>query len=136
MKTKDDLIKGMFRDHAVESPRKGFTEGVMSKINSVEELAAGRLLTPLQWVLIASGVAAAILVIIFLDLPFLNNLFSFEGLSEVQFSGIGKRMGDFLESLSGGFRFTSITIMIVSAVLMLLGIDRIVKHRQDQVQIF
>jgi len=136
MDKREDLIKGMFRDHAVESPGKDFTSNIMAKVSETAELASERLLSPLQWALVSSGVAAAILVIIFLDLPFLNNLFSFEGIKNIQLSGIGERFNALMESFSAGMGFSSITLMIVAAVLMLLGIDRLIKHRQNQVQIF
>ena len=136
MDKKEELIKGMFRNHAVESPGKDFTSNVMEKVTRAEELVSDHLLSPLQWVLISSGVAAAIFVIIFLDLPFLNNLFSFEGIKNIQLSGIGERLNALVESLSVSMGFSSITLMIVAAVLMLLGIDRLIKHRQNQVQVF
>ena len=119
MDKREDLIKGMFRDHAVESPGKDFTSNIMAKVSETAELASERLLSPLQWALVSSGVAAAILVIIFLDLPFLNNLFSFEGIKNIQLSGIGERFNALMESFSAGMGFSSITLMIVAAVLML-----------------
>ena len=135
MKNKDNLIKKMFRDHGLESPSPGFTDNVMKQITKSEELVSDRLLSPLQWVLISSGVAAAIITVIFLDFPFLENIFSIERLSQIQFSGIGERLNSLAESFSGNMGFTSITIVIVAAILMLLGIDRILRYRQNQAQL-
>lgn len=134
MKNKDDLIKGMFREHGVESPSSGFTGNVMEQITKSEEIISDRLLSPFQWVLISAGLAAAIFTIIFLDIPFLDTFFSYEKLSEIQFSGIGERFSSLLESVSGGLSLTPITIMIIAAILLLLGIERLLRYRQNQAQ--
>lgn len=124
---KDKFIEEMLSKGGKEKPSDAFTRNVMQKVNPELETADDRLLGPWQWALIGFSVVAAIVTLIVLDVSFLNRIFTFN-LNDLNLGLQGGSVVDYFNALFGNFHLSTITVMAVSAVLILLGLERLFRH--------
>jgi hypothetical protein len=124
---KDKFIEDILKKGGVEKPSTNFTRNVMEQVNPSTDTADDRLLGPWQWMLIGFSVVAAIVTLIVLDVSFLDPIFSFS-LNDLNLGLQGGNVVSYFNSIFENFQLSTITIMAVSAVLILLGIERLFRH--------
>jgi len=136
MNDKDELIRKLVRQKGVEKAPSDFTDNIMSKLDPEMDTSDDRIFSKIQWGLIFGGVVAAIVIVFFLDIPFFDTIFSMDRISNIQLGSLGPQITQYISSIFSDFKMSSLSIMVVAAILLLLGIDRVLRFRQSQTHVF
>jgi len=136
MNDKDELIRKLVRQKGVEKAPPDFTDNIMSKLDPEMDTSDDRIFSKIQWGLIFGGVVAAIVIVFFLDIPFFDTIFSMDRISNIQLGSLGPQITQYISSIFSDFKMSSLSIMVVAAILLLLGIDRVLRFRQSQTHVF
>jgi hypothetical protein len=132
MKNKDDLIKMLVRKKGLENAPSDFTEKLMAQIERSEEPSNDRIFTKMQWGVIIFGMAAAITVVIFLDIPIFRNIFTADRLSSIQFGSLHDQVLGWVSNTFTSIQIPPLAIIVLAAIFLLLGIERVVRYRNSQ----
>jgi hypothetical protein len=132
MKTQDnhdEFIRKLISASGAESAPASFTDRVMERIKAEPAADDTPLLSTGTWIAIIAGLAATIVVIFMVDIPFFDRVFSSEGIQKVSMdifsNGFFSTMLSFFKSLN----ISNITWMIIAAALGLVVLDRLLRKR-------
>ncbi|MBP6872265.1 MAG: hypothetical protein KBC43_09680 [Bacteroidales bacterium] len=123
----DDLIRNLVRRKGIEKAPDHFTDKVMERINSPALADDSPLISRGTLLAIIVGVAAMIVVILTVDIPYFDNLFSSDRIQKISMNIF---TDGFFRTMASFFReFSSITWVVIGAALGLVLIDRILRKR-------
>ena len=123
----DKFIKELVQKTGMEQPSKDFTARVMQRLEPQPE-GSYSLFSPMVMVSSAIALVTLILVVVFMDIPFVEKVFSFTYLSEINFTNIFTY--DLLNSfinLFSGINISTISLVTGFSIVSLLVIDRVLK---------
>ena len=131
-----DFIKELVGKSGLEQAPDQFTEKVMAHLTVTPSLAEDiPLLSRGTWIAIFLSVAALIVVIFTVDMPFIDRMFSTGRIQQISMSIITE---DFLNSMTAffqGMNFSGITVAIILAAAGLIVMERLLKRRFSQTNI-
>jgi hypothetical protein len=125
----DKIIRKLILQKGPEKAPDRFTENIMAKIQAAPAIDDTPLLSKGTWIAIIAGLAAMIVVIFTVDIPFFDNVFSSEGIQKVSMNLFSDGFVDTMSSFFKGLNFSSITWMILAAALGLVLLDRLLRKR-------
>jgi len=126
---RDRFIREMVKKAGPEKAPEDFTEKLMQKIRTGPVSDNSPILSRGTWIAIFLSVAAMIVIIFTVDMPFLNQIFSAK---EIQKLSLDIFSAGFLHSMSAFFKslhLTSTTVMIIIAATGLVIIERLFHRR-------
>ena len=123
----DKFIKELVQKSGMEQPSADFTSRVMERI-APQPASSFSMFSPSVLISSAIALVTLILVVVFMDIPYIDKVFSFTYLSEIKFNNIFTEdlMNSFV-TLFEGINLGTITIVTVISIISLLAIDRILK---------
>ena len=123
----DKFIKELVQKTGMEQPSPDFTARVMQRIQP-QSVGSFSMFSPMVIVSSAIALVTLILVVVFMDIPFVDKIFSFTYLSEINFNNI--ITDDLLNSfvnLFSGINLSTISLVTGFSIVSLLIIDRVLK---------
>jgi hypothetical protein len=125
----DKFIRELIRKTGPEKAPDNFTDRVMNRIRINPVIDDTPLLSTGSWIAIIFGVAALIVLIFTVDMPFLDQLFTSSGIQKVSMNifteGFFNSMAAFFKSL----HLSSTTVMIIAASAGLVILERLLHRR-------
>ncbi len=128
---RDDFIRNLVRQQVPDQAPEGFTGRVMEKIQPETVPAHEPILSPATWAGIFIGIAALIVVMFVVDIPFISNFFSSTGIQRIS---LGVFSGNFYDSFIQFFKdlnVTAIGIAIVIGFIALVLLERIISRKKE-----
>jgi len=127
---RDEFIRKLVSQQRPDKAPEGFTGKVMDKLIPAIEPVREHILSPLAWGAIFLGIAALIITMIFVDIPFISNFFSSTGIQKISLDIFS---GKFYESFIRFFKelnVNAIGIAIVIGFISLIILERIISRRR------
>ena len=125
----DAFIRKLISQKGIEKAPDHFTDRVMSRIKANASLDNSPLLPRGAWIAIILGMAAAIVFIFMVDIPYIDHIFSSTGIQKVSMNIFSHGFFDTMISFFKGLNLSSITWMIIAAAIGLIVIDRLLRKR-------
>jgi hypothetical protein len=135
MKTQDqhdEFIRKLISHKGVEKAPDGFTLKVMEQIRANPVKDDSPLLSTGSWIAIITGLAALIVIIFTVDIPFFDQMFNSSNIEKVSMNILNQGLFDTMAAFFKGLNISSITWMIVAAALGLVVLDRVLRKRFTQ----
>lgn len=129
---KDDFLKGMFKQSALETPSDDFAKLVMNRIQVevVEKSEADKpVIEPVYWILIVAGLAIAAYMLFQMDLSFISNLFTGIEIEPIELPKFTLSFINSIQSFISNIQIPTIFIIAVVAVISLITLDKVLKNR-------
>jgi hypothetical protein len=130
-KHNDEFIRELVRRQEPERASSGFTEAVMGKVQATIEPKPERIFSTGTWIAIFLGAAALVVTFIFIDMPFIDNLFSSDGIQKVSMNLFTNSFYDVFGSFFVFMKQNLIGFMIFLAFLSLVIVERIISRRRS-----
>jgi uncharacterized membrane protein YjjP (DUF1212 family) len=138
MKTQDkqdEFIRNLIRKNGIEKAPDHFTDKVMGRIHATPAFDNSPLFSKGTWIAIILGMAALIVFIFSVDIPYIDQVFSSSGIQKISMNifsgGFFGMMSAFFKSLN----ISSISIMIVAAAVGLLVLERLLRRRFSETRV-
>lgn len=132
---RDEFIRKLIRRKGIEKAPDNFTDKVMGRIKSNHNIDDTPLLSTGTWIAIILSMAAMIIVIFTVDMPFLDNIFSSTGIQKVSMNifteGFFKSMYLFFK----GLNISSTTLVIIVAAAGLVVLERLLHKRFSETRL-
>lgn len=132
MKTQDnhdEFIRKLISASGAESAPASFTGKVMERIKAEPAVDDTPLLSTGTWIAIIAGLAAMIVVIFMVDIPFFDRVFSSEGIQKVSMDIFSNGFFSTMLSFFKNLNISNITWMIIAAAVGLVVLDRLLRKR-------
>jgi hypothetical protein len=132
---KDEFIRRLIRQKGLEKAPDNFTDKVMNRIKASPVIDDTPLLSTGTWIAIIFGLAAMIVVIFTVDMPFLDQIFSSTGIQKVSMNifseGFFKSMSMFFK----GLNISGTTLAIILAAVGLVILERLLHKRLSETRL-
>jgi hypothetical protein len=128
--SRDNFLRELFQKKEKEKPSAGFTSSVMERVRLEATRQAGPLLKPGTWVLMSMGFVLFVVLIFTVNIPFVNSLFSATGMEKISLNIFSSQFISSFQAFFKEIHLTSISVMIGIAAVLLVGLDRILRHGQ------
>lgn len=126
---KDKIIRELIQLKGFEKTPANFTEKVMGSIKSNPVIDDTPLLSPGTWIAIFIGVAAMIVMIFTLEIPYFDQIFSSSGIQQVSMNIFSNGFFNTMSAFFKGMNISSVSVVIVTATLGLITLERLL-HRK------
>jgi hypothetical protein len=127
---RDEFIRKLVSQQPLYKAPEGFTGNVMEKINPAVEPVREHILSPLAWGGIFLGVAALVITMIVVDIPFINNFFSSTGIQEISIDIFNGKFYESFIRFFKGLNINAIGIAIVVGFISLVVLERLISRRR------
>lgn len=131
----DEFIRKLIARKGPDKAPDNFTEKVMAKINTQPAIDDSPMLSKGAWIAVILGMAAVIVFIFTVNIPFVNEIFSSTGIQKVSMNIFTKGFFDTMSAFFKGMNLTSITWMIIAAALGLVVLDRLLRRRFSETRV-
>jgi len=126
---RDAFIRKLVRQKGLEKVPENFTDKVMGRIKSNPVIDDTPLLSTGTWIAIILGVAAMIVLIFAVDIPYIDQIFSTSGIQKVSMNIFSEGFFTSIASFIKGLHISSTTIVIIAAAAGLVVLERLF-HRK------
>jgi hypothetical protein len=126
---RDEFIRKLIRQKGLEKAPDNFTDKVMGRIKSNPVIDDTPLLSTGTWIAIILGVAAMIVVIFAVDIPYIDQMFSTTGIQKVSMNIFSEGFFTSFSTFIKGLHISSTTIVIIAAAAGLVGLERLFHRR-------
>ena len=138
MKTRDiqdDFIRKLIRQKGIEKVPDNFTDKVMSRIKTNPVIDDTPLLSTGTWIAIVLGVAAMIVVIFTVDIPYIDQIFSSTGIQQVSMNIFSEGFFNSISLFIKSLHISSVTVVIISAAAGLVILERLLHRRFSETRL-
>jgi hypothetical protein len=125
----DEFIRRLVRKQGPEKAPDNFTDKVMNRVKTAPLIDDTPLLSTGTWIAIVLGVAATIVVIFTVDLPFFDQIFSTSDIQKVSMSIFSAGFFNSISTFIKGLHISSITVVIIAAAAGLVVLERLLHKR-------
>jgi len=132
---RDELIRKLVRQKGMEKTPDNFTDKVMSRIKADPVIDDTPLLSTGAWIAIILGVAAMIVVIFTVDIPYIDQIFSSTGIQKVSMNIFSQGFFNSIYAFIKGLQISSITVVIVAAAAGLVLLERLLRRRFSETRL-
>jgi len=132
---RDEFIRKLFRQKGMEKAPDNFTDRVMSRIKSNPVIDDTPLLSTGTWIAILLGIAAMIVMIFTIDMPFLDQIFSSTGIQKVSMNIFSDGFFHTMASFFKGLNISSTTVVIIAAATGLVVLERLLHKRFSETRL-
>jgi hypothetical protein len=129
-KHNDEFIRELVRRQEPERAPSGFTEAVMGKLQPATEPKHERIFSTGTWIAIFLGAAALVTTFIFIDMPFIDKLFSSNGIQKLSMDIFTNQFYTLFGSIFTFMKQNLIGFIIFLAFLSLVIVERIISRRR------
>ena len=132
MKTQDkqdEFIRKLVRHKGFEKLPGNFTDKVMSRIKANPVIDDTPLLSTGTWISVILGVAAMIVMIFMVDMPFIDRMFSSTGIQKVSMNIFSEGFFNSMSAFIKGLNISSTTLVIIAAAVGLVVLERLLHRR-------
>jgi hypothetical protein len=126
---RDEFIRKLVRRKGTEKVPDNFTDKVMGRIKNNNVIDDTPLLSTGTWIAIIVGLAAMIIVIFTVDMPFFDNIFSSTGIQKVSMNIFSQGFFNSIYLFFKGLNISSITVVIIAAAAGLVILERLLHRR-------
>lgn len=126
---REEFIRKIIRQKGVEEAPGHLTDRIMSKIQESPATKEAPLLSPGAWIAIISSVAALLIMIFVVDIPFFGNLFSPSEMEKISSEVVSANFLDSFLAFFKSIHLSSITFTIIAAAVFLVLLERLVLRR-------
>jgi len=127
----DAFLRKLVSSQETERAPAGFTEAVMGKVQLAAEPKPERVLSTGLWIAILLGAAAVVASFIFVDMPFLDRIFSTSGMQKASFNLFTNQFSSLFVSLFAFLKHNLTGFMILLAFLSLVVVERMISRRRS-----
>jgi hypothetical protein len=131
----NDLIRKLVGRAGMHRAPENFTETVMSRIKTNPAIDDSPLLSTGAWIAIITGLAAMIVVIFTVDIPFFDTMFSSTGIQKVSMNIFSEGFLNTMAAFFKGLNISAVTWMIIAAALGLVVLERLLRKRFSETRI-
>ena len=131
----DEFIRKLVRKQGPEKAPDNFTEKVMGRIKASPVIDDTPLLSTGTWIAIILGVAALIVVIFTVDMPFFDQIFSTSDIQKVSMNIFSEGFFNSIVAFFKGLHISSITVVIIAAAGGLVVIERLFHKRFSEIKL-
>jgi len=136
MKTQDkqnEFIRKLIQRKGVEKAPDDFTDKVMNQIKtSNPAIDDSPLLSTGTWIAIITSLAAMIVVIFTIDMPFFDSIFSSSSIQKVSMNFFSKGFFDTMAAFINSLHISGISVVIVAAAAGLFVLERLLRKRYSE----
>lgn len=125
----DEFIRKLVREKGLEKAPDSFTDKVMGLIKTSPAIDDTPLLSTGTWIAIILGVAAIIVTIFTVDIPYVNQIFSSTGIQQVSMNIFTQGFFHSLSAFFKGLHVSSISVVIIAAAAGLVLLERLLHRR-------
>ena len=127
---KDEFIRKLIAQQPPVKAPGGFTDRVMGKLQPEAGERHEPILSPLAWGAIIAGIAALIITLFVIDIPFISNFFSSTGIQQLSFNIFNTGFYDSFVRFFKELNVNAIGIIIVIAFISLIVVERIISRKR------
>lgn len=131
---KDDFLKDLIRLGNMDKAPEGFTDKVMQAINtqpSIQSQPWWSFSNIWFWASLFLGFAGLVAIVFFVDFSFMGSIFSGLKFDESIINSISSEIGRELLGISEGIEVSSISMIILAAIVALFILDRLLRRKPD-----
>jgi len=132
---RDAFIRKLVRQKGLEKAPDNFTDRVMGRIKSNPVIDDTPLLSTGTWIAIILGVAAMIVVIFSVDIPYIDQIFSTTGIQKVSMNIFSEGFFTSMATFIKGLHISSTTIVIIAAAAGLVVLERLFHRRFSETRL-
>jgi len=125
----DEFIRKLVRKQGPEKAPDNFTDKVMGRIKTNPVIDDTPLLSTGTWIAIILGVAAMIVVIFTVDIPFFDQIFSTSDIQKVSMNIFSEGFFNSIAAFIKGLHLSSTTLVILAAAAGLVALERLLRKR-------
>jgi len=125
----DEYIRKLVREQGPVKAPANFTDKVMGRIKSSPLIDDTPLLSTGTWIAIILGLAAMIVVIFTVDMPFFDQMFSSSGIEKVSMNIFSKGFFETMVAFFKSLHISGISVVIVAAAAGLVILERLLHKR-------
>ena len=126
---RDEFIRKLVRQRGMEKAPDNFTDKVMSRIKTNPVIDDTPLLSTGTWIAIILGVAAMIVLIFTVDIPYIDQIFTSSGIQKVSMNIFTEGFFNTMSAFFKGLNISSTSIVIVAAAAGLVVLERLLHRR-------
>lgn len=131
----DEFIRKLVRKQGLEKTPDTFTDKVMERINANPVIDDTPLLSTGTWIAIILAVAAIIVVIFIVDIPYFDQIFSTTGIQKVSMNIFSAGFFNSMSSFIRGMHISSVTVVIIAAAVGLVLLERLLHNRFSETRL-
>jgi len=125
-----DFIRELVGKSGLEQAPDRFTEKVMARLTEKPVLVEDTpLLSRGTWIAIFLSVAALVVIIFTVDMPFIDRMFTTGGIQKMSMSIISEGFLNSMAAFFQGLNISGITVAIILAAAGLMVMERLLKRR-------
>ena len=128
---RDEFIRKLVSQQAPEKAPEGFSERVMERLQPETVQPHTHILSPLAWAGIFVGATALIIIMFFVDIPFLPDFFSSTGMQKLSLNVFNSSFYDSFVRFFKGMNINAIGIAIVIGFISLVALERIISRKRS-----
>jgi len=132
---KDKIIRELIHLKGYEKTPDNFTDKVMGNIKSNPVIDDTPLLSTGTWIAIFIGVAAMIVMIFTLEIPYFDQVFSSSGIQQVSMNIFSNGFLNTMSAFFKGMNISSVSVVIVAATLGLITLERLLHRKFSETRI-
>lgn len=132
---RDAFIRKLVRQKGVDKAPDSFTDKVMGRIKSNPVIDDTPLLSTGTWIAIILGVAAMIVLIFTVDIPYFDQIFSSAGIQKVSMNIFTEGFFNTMAAFFKGLNISSTTVVIVLAAAGLVVLERLLHRRFSETRL-
>ena len=132
---KDEFIRKLIRQKGLEKAPDNFTDKVMGRIKANLVIDDTPLFSTGTWIAIILGVAAMIVVIFTVDIPYFDQIFSATGIQKVSMNIFSEGFFSSISTFIKGLHISSVTVVIIAAAAGLVLLERLLHRRFSETRI-
>jgi len=138
MKTQDkqdEFIRNLILKNGIEKAPESFTGKVMEQVRATPAIDDSPLFTRGTWIAIILGMAALIIFIFSVDIPYIDQVFSSTGMQKMSMDIFSKGFFGMMVAFFKGLPISSISIVIVAAAVGLVLLERLLRRKFSETQL-
>ena len=132
---RDAFIRKLVRQRGMEKAPDNFTDKVMSRIKTNPVIDDTPLLSTGTCIAIILGVAAMIVLIFTVDIPYIDQIFTSSGIQRVSMNIFTEGFFSTMSAFFKGLNISSTSIVIVAAAAGLVVLERLLHRRFSETRL-
>jgi hypothetical protein len=131
----DEFIRKLILKKGIEKAPDHFTDRVMSRIKANPAADNTPILSVGTWIAIIAGLAAMVVVIFTVNIPFFDTLFSSSNVQKVSMNIFSGEFFNTMVAFFKGLKISGITVVIVAAAVGLVILDRLLRRKFSETKL-
>jgi hypothetical protein len=126
---REDFIREIMGRKGLEHAPEGFTDRVMDRLQAESSKKPAPILSLGAWIGIISAIAAFIIIMLVIDIPFIDNAMSATGIHRLSMNIFSEGFLSGISTVFENFRLGNLFFVIILAAVLLYFVDRLLRKR-------